>query len=164
MGDNISLPDRNGVRTAMQWNSNFNAGFSDAPGEKLFSPIISDDIFGPKALNVEDQQRDQNSLWNTLRRMLTVRKQYPSFGLGDIEWKDYGNNRIAAYARQFRDETVWVVQNLTNSMESITFETPLPLEFIDLLTGRIFRNTGNRFLLELEPYQYLWLKEKSTGS
>ncbi len=34
MGDNIWLPDRNGVRTPMQWNSKSNAGFSDGSGPR----------------------------------------------------------------------------------------------------------------------------------
>ena len=82
MGDNIWLPDRNGVRTPMQWNSNSNAGFSDGSPENLFSPIIKDDVFGPLVVNVEKQRHDPTSLWNTIRKMLAVRKQHPCFRLG----------------------------------------------------------------------------------
>ncbi len=35
MGDNISLGDRNGVRTPMQWSGGWNAGFSTAEPERL---------------------------------------------------------------------------------------------------------------------------------
>ena len=35
MGDNISLGDRNGVRTPMQWSGGWNAGFSTAEPETL---------------------------------------------------------------------------------------------------------------------------------
>ena len=75
MGDNIWLPDRNGVRTPMQWNSETNAGFSDAPLQSLYAPVINDNIYGPVRANVEFQQQDPNSLWNSIRHMLTIRKE-----------------------------------------------------------------------------------------
>ena len=37
MGDNVYLGDRNGVRTPMQWNGGWNAGFSSADPERLAS-------------------------------------------------------------------------------------------------------------------------------
>jgi len=40
MGDNVYLGDRNGVRTPMQWNGGWNAGFSTADPERLYTPLI----------------------------------------------------------------------------------------------------------------------------
>src|SRR5277367_382316 len=40
MGDNVYLGDRNGVRTPMQWNGGWNAGFSSSDPERLYSPLI----------------------------------------------------------------------------------------------------------------------------
>ncbi len=48
MGDNIWLPDRNGVRTPMQWNDGPNAGFSTASQERLYSPVIEGPVYGPR--------------------------------------------------------------------------------------------------------------------
>ena len=49
MGDNIYLGDRNGVRTPMQWNGGWNAGFSGADPERLYSPLISNPLYGYQA-------------------------------------------------------------------------------------------------------------------
>ena len=38
MGENVYLGDRNGVRTPMQWDGGWNAGFSNADPERIFSP------------------------------------------------------------------------------------------------------------------------------
>ena len=53
MGDNIYLGDRNGVRTPMQWNGGWNAGFSSADPERLYQPLISNPVYGYQAVNVE---------------------------------------------------------------------------------------------------------------
>src|SRR5690606_31237325 len=53
MGDNVSLRDRNGVRTPMQWDESINGGFSTAPIESLYAPPISDPDFGYTSVNVE---------------------------------------------------------------------------------------------------------------
>ena len=45
MCDNISLGDRNGVRTPMQWTGGWNAGFSTAEPEKLYAPLIHDPVY-----------------------------------------------------------------------------------------------------------------------
>src|ERR1700751_306273 len=44
MGDNISLGDRDGVRTPMQWNGGWNSGFSTAQPERLYAPLIQDPV------------------------------------------------------------------------------------------------------------------------
>jgi maltose alpha-D-glucosyltransferase/alpha-amylase len=46
MGDNIYLGDRDGVRTPMQWTGDRNAGFSRADTARLYSPVISDPLYG----------------------------------------------------------------------------------------------------------------------
>jgi maltose alpha-D-glucosyltransferase / alpha-amylase len=161
MGDNIWLPDRNGVRTPMQWNAGFNAGFSDGPTLDLFSTLIEDDIFEPSVVNVDDQQRNPASLWNMLRKMLTVRKQNPSLGLGLIDWVDCQNDRIAAFRRRYKDEEIWAVHNLSDSMEVIKVNGLTSEIFNDLLTDEQYGKKGRKFGIELEPYQYLWLKAKS---
>jgi maltose alpha-D-glucosyltransferase/alpha-amylase len=75
MGDNIWLDDRNGVRTPMQWDSGINAGFSTAPSENLYAPLIDGGEFGYQKLNVEMQESDENSLLNWVRNLSPEAKQ-----------------------------------------------------------------------------------------
>ena len=74
MGDNVYLGDRNGVRTPMQWNGGWNAGFSTADPERLWLPLISNAVYGYQAVNVESQQRNATSLLNWTRRLIEVRR------------------------------------------------------------------------------------------
>jgi maltose alpha-D-glucosyltransferase/alpha-amylase len=82
MGDDLTLPEREGVRTPMQWTRGPNGGFSTAPPEHLVRPMVTGE-YGPETVNVADQQRDPGSLLNWLQRALGVRHGCPEIGWGD---------------------------------------------------------------------------------
>ena len=100
MGDNVHLGDRDGVRTPMQWTEDRNGGFSRAdPGSMVLPPIMGS-VYGYAALNVEAQTRDQHSLLNWMRRMLTLRRNHKVFGRGAFQFLYPRNRRILAYTRE----------------------------------------------------------------
>jgi maltose alpha-D-glucosyltransferase/alpha-amylase len=159
MGDNIWLPDRNGVRTPMQWNSEPQAGFSGGLLQSLYAPIIDDSIYGPARVNVQSQRQDSNSLWNTLRHMIMVRKEHHAFGRGEFDWLDIETNKIAAFQRASEEETILAIHNLSDSQQRIILKTKEPVKSLtDLLSQKVFTSTNQSFELDLGPYQYLWLK------
>jgi len=161
MGDNIWLPDRNGVRTPMQWDSTMNGGFSEGPSEKLFLPVINDGVYGPGSVNVKNQRQDRGSLLNNIRRMLKTRKQHPSFGVGEIEWVDCLNDRIAAFRRHTKEESILVIHNLNDSNEIVNIESSSRGVLREILTDKLYETKGNQLSTKLEPYQFIWLEEKS---
>jgi maltose alpha-D-glucosyltransferase/alpha-amylase len=159
MGDNIRLPDRNGVRTPMQWNAARGAGFSAAPSQSLYSSIIDDDIYDTVRVNVQSQRQDPNSLWNTIRGMIATRKQHPAFGRGEFEWIDFENNRIAAFQRTFEGKMILAIHNLSDSEQSIVLKTKESVKSLtDLLSQDVFTSKKEDIEINLAPYQYLWLK------
>ena len=159
MGDNIWLPDRNGVRTPMQWTAEPDAGFSDASIQSLYAPLINDGPYGPAQINVESQRRDPNSLWNTLHHMIATRKGHRAFGRGEFEWIDFGNNRIAGFQRSFEAEAILAIHNLSESEQRIVLKTKEPVKSLtDLLSQKVFVSKNGAFELALAPYQHLWLK------
>jgi maltose alpha-D-glucosyltransferase/alpha-amylase len=158
MGDNIWLEDRNGVRTAMQWEDGPAAGFTHAPVDSVHVTVIADETYSPKRVNVKEQQADPTSLWNAIRHMLAIRKQHPVFGRGDFKWADIQNEHIAAFKRTYRNETLLAVHNLTDTSQSLSLDTKkTSTKVTDLLTRREFAAIDGRLKLELSPYQFLWL-------
>ena len=158
MGDNIWLPDRNGVRTPMQWDAEPNAGFSEAPVQSLYSPLIDDDVYGPSKVNVEAQRKDSNSMLNAIRHMIAVRKGHHAFGRGEFEWIDCNNNSVAAYRRTIEEESVLVFHNLSDQAQRASYKAKRPAYVrTDLLTGEKFSSNDGNIDLKLAPYQYLWL-------
>src|SRR5678810_1175179 len=113
MGDNIYLGDRNGVRTPMQWSSDRNAGFSRASPQALYFPIILDPEYHYEAINVEAQQRNSQSLWWWMKRVLALRKRYKALSRGSIQFLQPENRKILAFIRHYEDETILMVANLS---------------------------------------------------
>jgi maltose alpha-D-glucosyltransferase/alpha-amylase len=161
MGDNIWLPDRNGVRTPMQWDGNPGAGFSAAPAGRLYSPVIDASPYDPNRVNVVIQQADPASLLNRLRKMIAVRKAQPVLGNGDFTWMQGDQMGIAAYLRRYQGERLLVLNNLTDTSQSFQLTIP-EIENaapVDLLSGKVFPEvSGGKLSVVLEPYQFYWLK------
>lgn len=156
MGDNLELPDRNGVRTPMQWDNTPNAGFSLAPASRLYAPVINDHVYGPEKVSVELARSSTSSLWKTLDAMIATRKAHPGLGLGNFAWLDCRNPAIAAYLRSYGDEIILVANNLSAKKHRVRLPCSAPVT--DLLTGRKFIPENRAITVYLKPYQYLWLK------
>ncbi len=130
-------------------------GFPAHAPESLYSPVIDTDEYGPSRVNVADERGDPDSLWNSIRHMLSTRKEHGVLAWGSLEWKDGGNDRIAAFRRYHESQEILAVHNLSDSAENVGIANGAALR--DLLTGRRFEAQELAQGLELEPYQYLWL-------
>jgi maltose alpha-D-glucosyltransferase/alpha-amylase len=161
MGDNIWLPDRNGVRTPMQWTDGPNAGFSSASADKLYAPVICDETYGYEKVNVENQRADRQSLFQTVRHMIATRKQTRAFSRGELAFLEPNDPAILAFLRTWENERILVVHNLADAPRQVVFEladfagaTP-----VDMLTDREMPVvTPEGFALTLDPYGFVWLR------
>lgn len=161
MGDNINLGDRNGVRTPMQWNGETNGGFSAAPPERLYAPLIQDPVYGYPAVNVLRQKSSEHSFLNWMERIITVRSSTAVFGRGSIEFLHPANHRILAYVRRLSNEAVLVVNNLSSTAQAVEldlrrYKGSIPIEMF----GRnMFPRVGDLpYLLTLGPFQFYWFR------
>ncbi|WP_051038419.1 alpha-amylase family glycosyl hydrolase [Gloeocapsa sp. PCC 7428] len=82
MGEDLSLPGRNSVRTPMQWSDAPNGGFSNAPADALVRSVIAEGEYGYQRVNVATEQRDPNSLINWMERLIRTRKPCQELGTG----------------------------------------------------------------------------------
>lgn len=152
MGDNIELPDRNGVRTPMQWTDEPNAGFSVAPTHVLYSPPINDPEYGYNHVNVDLHRNDENSMLCTIRHMIAVRKQFPFLSRAGLRWLEDLPAHLLCFWRIDAREKFLVVHNLSD--EPTTMALPADADgYIDVL-DRTQAVTGE---LELPPFGYRWL-------
>jgi maltose alpha-D-glucosyltransferase/alpha-amylase len=161
MGDNVFIGDRNGVRTPMQWSPDRNAGFSRADPQQLYLPPIMDPIYGYQSINVEAQSRDPSSLLSWTKRLLAVRKTSQAFGRGLRRFLKPGNRKILAYLREYRDDTILCVANLSRSAQPVElnltpFKGRIPVE---MLGRTAFPPIGDLpYLLTISAYGFYWFR------
>ena len=159
MGDNFYLGDRDGVRTPMQWNSNLNAGFSEANPHKLYLPLIIDPEYKYEAVNVETQQMNSSSLLWWMKRVMAVRQNFQAFGRGSITFLSPANPKILAYIREYQEETILVLINLSRFSQPAVLELD---EYSGASVTEIFSQnqfpdiTDEPYLFTLAPYGYFW--------
>jgi maltose alpha-D-glucosyltransferase/alpha-amylase len=161
MGDNIYLGDRNGVRTPMQWNGGTNAGFSFADPERLYSPLISNSVYGYQAVNVDSQKRSNHSLLSWMKALIRVRNSSRVFSRGTMEFLRPSNHRVLAYIRELGQERVLVVNNLSSSAQAVELDVQRYKGYIPIeMFGRnLFPRFGELpYLLTLGPYQFYWFR------
>ena len=157
MGDNLQLPDRNGVRTPMQWDSGLNAGFSTA--SSIYSPVIDAAPYTSETVNVQASRSQPGSLWSIIQAMIVIRKSHPALCCGDLTWMESANPAVAACLRRSTQEHILMVYNLSEVPQDIDCALPENLrgKITDLLTGQSIPQTGGHLSQTLQPYEYRWL-------
>jgi maltose alpha-D-glucosyltransferase/alpha-amylase len=161
MGDNIYLGDRNGVRTPMQWNGGWNAGFSGADPERLTFALISNPLYGYQAVNVLSQERNAHSLLSWMKRLIRVRKSSPVLSRGSITFLNPANHRVLVYLRSFGRERVLVVNNLSGTVQAVELDLRAlaGLIPIEMFGNSLFPRIGEMpYLLTLGPYDFYWFR------
>jgi maltose alpha-D-glucosyltransferase/alpha-amylase len=167
MGDNVFLGDRNGVRTPMQWSSDKNAGFSRANPQSLFLPIILDPEYHYEAVNVENQQHNSDSLLWWTKRLLAMRKRWPVFGTGSIEFLQPENRKILAFVRREGEQCVLVVCNLSRFVELVelnlsAFQQMVPVE---IFSRNVFPVISDQpYRLTIGPHAFYWFSLEMRGA
>lgn len=158
MGDDLSLPDRDSVRTPMQWSEQTNGGFSTAAANRLPKPVIADGPYGYPQVNVATQQRQPDSLLNWFDRVIRIRKQCPEFGCGKWQILDTDEPAVFAHCCQQGSQTVLAMHNLSNRACSVTLPFDLPIDWVELLSDHPYKPLEDSRSILLKPYGYRWLR------
>jgi maltose alpha-D-glucosyltransferase / alpha-amylase len=159
MGEDLSLPERNSVRTPMQWADEPNAGFSTGPAERLVRPVVSGGAFDYRRVNVAAQRDLDGALMSTLQRLVRTRRACPEVGWGRCEVIETGETSVLALRYDWQGETVLILHNLADG----AVEVQVALEGIGRLRP-LFCDQDDRAMrkasdpISLNPYGYRWFR------
>lgn len=146
----IANYSRDNARTPMQWSAEPGLGFSDGPAW-LISPKPD------QSINVEDQEKDPDSILNYYRR-LTALYRHPLYGntirFGDMIPAYRDRENIIAFERR-GDKRLLVISNFQN--REATLELPAPIKTLVLNNTAWLFQEGDQ-VLELAPYQTVVLE------
>jgi maltose alpha-D-glucosyltransferase / alpha-amylase len=118
--DDLSLPERECARTAMQWSADHYGGFSTSPERVV--PIVDDPQHGFTAINVADQKRDPGSLLNWIERRIRERKELPQIGWGECTVLAADAPPVLVLRYVWRNTAVVVVHNFSEAEQTVHFD------------------------------------------
>jgi len=108
---------RDGERTPMQWNDTKKAGFTTSSTPWLpIPPSSSRD-------NVATEKQDPNSIFNTYRRLLALRKLEPALRDGSYQAVNEDDQNVFAYLRKAGGSTILVALNMSGESRTIAVKT-----------------------------------------
>jgi maltose alpha-D-glucosyltransferase / alpha-amylase len=168
MGDDLSLPERNAIRTPMQWDASENGGFSTAPRRALVRPVIADGEYGYPRVNVADQRRDSKSLLGWIERAVRVLRECPEFGTGEPRVVDVrGHPSVFAVAYDAPSGAMLALHNLSG--RGVTVDLGPQAEQQGQAPAEVFSTVGHRDQVDdtldrvrLAPYGYRWIRLRSS--
>ncbi|MDT7545719.1 MAG: maltose alpha-D-glucosyltransferase / alpha-amylase, partial [Actinomycetota bacterium] len=110
MGDDLSLPEREALRTPMQWSDERNGGFSTS--SSVVRPVVSGGAFGYQSVNVAAAQRDRDSLLAWFQQMIHTMRTCPEIGSGTCTVLPVARGSVLAHRMDGADGSLLFLHNL----------------------------------------------------
>jgi maltose alpha-D-glucosyltransferase/alpha-amylase len=158
MGEDLSLPGRNAIRTPMQWSPSPHGGFSAATPVR---PVISGGEYGFETLNVTEQRRDPTSLLAWFERMIRTLRESPEVGAGTctVVDKPYAPG-ILVHRADDRTGTMLFLHNLADTPSTVDLsELAGEADHPNQVFGdQPYDHPLDLAALDLNGYGYRWIR------
>jgi trehalose synthase len=161
MGELPGIPDREAVRTPMQWDQGAAGGFSDAASSRLPTGIPSTG-FAPEHINVRSQLRAEDSLLSEVRRFISRYRNTPHISCGEVRVREAGDPRLLVHTAASETATFLAVHNLGEEaavaeidVSDLGDDGALTDLLRDVTAARV---AGGRAHVEIEAYGYRWFE------
>ena len=141
----INKKGRDNARTPMQWNDTENAGFTTGTPWFTVNPNY-------KEVNVAEQEKDPDSIFNFYKHLIQMRKEYPIIVYGSYKLLYPDHKTAFVYERMLEDEKLLVACNF--SAEELELE--VPAEFVQKEAELLISNYHEAKISEklvLRPYE-----------
>lgn len=112
----VNKASRDNARTPVQWSAEKNAGFTTAE-EPWFgvNPNYTE-------INVEQAEKDENSILNYYRKLLKFRKEHEVCIYGDFKLHYKSSKKLFVYERNYEGKRMLVINSFTE--EPVNFTAP----------------------------------------
>ncbi|BCB04878.1 glycoside hydrolase family 13 protein [Bacillus sp. KH172YL63] len=142
----IWASSRDNSRTPMQWTNEENSGFTSGTPWMKVNPNY-------KTINVKAQEKDENSILNFYKKMITLKKNEEVFTYGTYDLLLEDDKQIYAYTRTGEETSMLVITNLSTK-EAVCDLKELEVSSSDLLLNNYqVSDHGSVATLTLKPYE-----------
>jgi glycosidase len=151
---------RAGARSPMQWSRGKDDGFSTADPNKLYLPVDT----STDAPNVQDEEKDKNSLLNNVRKLIRIKKNEPALRAYAEFVPVYAkeNSYPFLFARANGKDVILAVFNPAAEEKTANFSLNLEVTEFTLLAGAKSKieAKGNKYKLKISGQTYSLYKIK----
>ncbi|MEF8851578.1 MAG: hypothetical protein V5A28_04030 [Haloarculaceae archaeon] len=164
MGADLDVPERDAVRTPMQWSDERNAGFSAADPEDLYLPVVEEGPFGSGRINVADQRGDPDSLPSRIGRLVATRQRNTWVSDGEYTIVDSGHKDVFVHRVDAEDRVLACAHSFADEYRESAVGIGVP----DAATGQVagpgdYRVWGDGVTFSLDACDYVWLHGEKHG-
>lgn len=144
---------RDNARTPVQWSSGHEAGFTTGKPWMRVNDNYTE-------VNVEDEEKDSESVLHFWRKCIETRKQHPQlFGRGDFVDLDFENPHTISYIKKSREkgstQQAYVVCNFSQTQQAINVPDELKDKKLEILLATEPSNASKDKLNAYEGRVYL---------
>lgn len=145
----LNFLSRDNGRTPMQWDSTYNAGFTNGTP---WLPVNEN----YKTINVDAEEKNPNSVLNHFRKMTQLRTSQPALVYGSYSLFERDHPQVYAYYRILNDTRLLVLLNFSKTKAVIDLEEGVESILINNYENIDLKDTKTTLL----PYQGVILKLK----
>jgi trehalose synthase len=162
MGERLESGDRKSVRTPMQWTKGVNGGFSNAPEDKLPSPVVSDG-YSPEHVNASEQRHDSDSLLHFMRLLIERYRASAEMGWGQYTPIKQATRSVLVHSLIGAEGRMVALHNFSGDPATVTFtleDVDGDDQLVDLLVdGRVIGvDESGTATIAMDGYGYRWLR------
>jgi maltose alpha-D-glucosyltransferase / alpha-amylase len=164
MGENLDLPEREAIRTPMQWDDTPGAGFSRVDAEQLVAPVVDFGPYGYQRVNVTAQRLEAHSLLTWFERILHALRECAEIGGGDHEMIDAGPVHVLVHRADGASGSTLFAHNLADRPCTLQLGSQHNLERrpVNFFADSDYGSEVDLDALAIDGFGYRWIRLRRT--
>ncbi len=159
MGADLDLPEREAVRTPMQWDDSANGGFSAAPPEDCYNPVVDEGEYAFDRVNVAAQRDDPESLLSRVRELIAARQDCPAIAHGEYRALDVDDKAVRVHRFDHEGRVLLCAHNLADEpREGVVGFDVEPDSVEGVVGGGGYHVADGGVTFRLDDCEYVWVR------
>ncbi|RAW44446.1 alpha amylase [Halorubrum sp. 48-1-W] len=159
MGADLSLPEREAVRTPMQWDGSRNGGFSTADPDDCYNPVVDEGPYAYDRVNVAVQRDDPDSLLARVRELSHARDRCPEIARGEFRIVDAEPKEVWVHRFDRDGDVLLCVHNFAAEPREAVCGFDVDADAAERVVGEGgYRVADGGVTLALDAHDYVWLR------